>query len=281
MPLSHIPIDELRNLCRHRIESLELWLRRLVHDKLSSAFGPDYFQEQTNGNYIFRAEVRHRAEARFQQDPGRFSRLIDALQLDDLVYILCKEDLFTGYFREALRRAFPDSSQEARTFLKRLVEIRNPLSHANPVSSDQALRVFCYASDVINSIQEHYAEMRERNEFNAPNFVTFRDSAGNSLSINQTRQYLDLTGTKFRVGDQIRLEVDTDDVTGESAICWIVANISNGESCIGNSFNLELKPRHVNESFMISVSLISGKDWHRHGNFDASLSIAYMVLPPP
>ncbi|MGB3381749.1 MAG: hypothetical protein WBA47_09210 [Rhodanobacter sp.] len=281
MPLSRIPIDELRSLCRHRIEALELWLRRLIHDKFSSAFGLDYFHYQVNGNYIFRTEVRKHAETRVQQDPRRYSRPLDALLLDHLVDILCKEDLFTGHFREALRKAFPEGRQEARTFLTRLVEIRNPLSHANPISSHQALRVFCYADDVIESIQEHYAAMGAGDEFNAPNFVTFRDSAGNSVPINKTREHLELTKTKFRVGDRVRFEVDTDGIGGDCTVHWVVANIGRGESGTGNSFTLELTPRHVNESFTVSASLISSKDWHRHGNFDAHLVVTYKVLPPP
>lgn len=281
MPLSRIPIDELRSLCRHRLELLELWLRRLIHDKLSTALGLEYFNQQVNGNYIFRSEIRRYAETRMQQDPRRYARPLDALLLDHQVDILCKEDLFVGYFAEPLRKAFPEGRNEARTFLERLVAIRNPLSHANPISSHQALRVFCYVDDIIDSIQEHYIAMGAGDEFNAPSFVTFRDSAGNSVPINKTRLHVELTDTKFRVGDRIRLEVDTDDIGGESVVRWVVNNIPAGESSTGNSFTLELTPRHVNESFTVSASLTSPKDWHRHGNFDAHLVISYKVLPPP
>lgn len=62
MPLTRLPIDDVRNLCRHRLESLELWLKRLIHDKLSAEFGPDYFTQSQNGNHIFSASVRRQAE---------------------------------------------------------------------------------------------------------------------------------------------------------------------------------------------------------------------------
>lgn len=281
MPLTRLPIDELRSLCRHRLESLELWLRRLVHDKLSAAFGPEYFNAMHNGNNIFSASIRRHAETRMQQNPARYSKSLDALQLDHLVSILCKEDLFSSQFADALRHAFPEGRTEARTFLDRLVEIRNPLAHANPVSEHQALRVFCYSGDIVNSIQEHYVAMGTSDEFNAPHFVTFRDSLGNSRSVNKTQDHIDLTETRLRVGDEVRLEVDIDETEGNSAVHWAVGNISNGETGTGKSFTLALTPRHVNESFAIGVSLVSEKDWHRHGNFDAYLWVTYKVLPLP
>lgn len=281
MPLSHVPIEELRSLCKTRIEILELWLRRLIHDKLSNTFGINYFSCQVAGNYLLRADVRKYAERRVRENPSHYSKPLDALLLDHLVYILCKEELFHKCFRAALAKAFPDGSTEARTFLKRLVAIRNPLAHANPISNHQALRVLCHTEDIIESIQEHYAAMNAKDPFNAPNFVTFRDSAGNSVQIGGTQEHIDLRRTTFRVGDSVRFEVDTDDIHGNSTVQWVVNNIPNGESATGASFVLNLLPRHVNTDFSITGSVVSSRDWHRHGNFDALVSVTYTVLPLP
>ena len=180
MSLTQLPIDDLRTLCRHRLETLELWLRRLIHDKLTAAYGHAYLEHEVSGNHIFRGEVRQKASARMRENPDRYSRPVDALFLDDLVTTLCKKDLHREHFRDALSGAFPDGCEEARTFLSRLVDIRNPLAHANPISDHQVLRVFCYSQDVIKSITDHYESFGMSREFNAPTFVAFRDSIGNS-----------------------------------------------------------------------------------------------------
>lgn len=280
MPLSHIGLDELRNHCRHRIETLELWLRRLIHDKLSAAYGSDYFDYEIGGQHLLRAAIRQRAKERMDKESQRYGRAVDALMLGHLIDILCKQELYRDHFRDALHDAFPNGPEEARTFLSRLEPIRNALSHANPISHHQALRVFCYVEDVIKSIQGHYANMGAADEFNAPSFVMFRDSAGNSVPIGDTRAHLRLTETRFRVGDTIRLEVDVDDTAGGSTVVWRVQSIV-GESGTGRSFVLELTQRHVNQNFIIIAELSSPREWHRHGQFDARLMAVYTVLPSP
>ncbi|MEO1126504.1 MAG: hypothetical protein AAFX95_20890 [Cyanobacteria bacterium J06639_16] len=264
------------------METLELWLRRLIHDKLTDAHGHSYFDHEFGGNHIFRAEVRRNATTRMREQPNRYSRPIDALLLDDLVATLCKEDLYRLYFRDALIGAFPEGREEARTFLTRLVNIRNPLSHANPISDHQALRVLCYSKDVIQSITDHYEVLGMGREFNAPTIVAFRDSEGHAEQIVATRARCDFSETVFRPGDRLRAEVDVDDTfpADSYTVKWVVANISAGESEIGNSFELLLTPRHVGEIFTICATLTSNKDWHRHSNFDATLAITYKVLTP-
>lgn len=282
MSLTQLPIDDLRTLCRHRLETLELWLRRLIHDKLTAAYGHAYFEHEVHGNHIFRDDMRRNAVARMQKNPDRYPRPVDALLLDDLVTTLCKEDLHREHFRHALSGAFPDGRVEARTFLERLVEVRNPLAHANSISDHQALRVFCYSQDVIKSITDHYESLGMGREFNAPTFVAFRDSVGHARDIAETKARLDFLDTIFRPGDRLRVEVDVDDSfsTDTYTVNWVVANISNGESGSGSNFEILLTPRHVGEHFSIVATLKSIKEWHRHSNFDAHLSVTYKVLPP-
>lgn len=281
MPFTHLTTEEVRGKCKHRLELLELWLRRLIHDKLSAAYGDNYFDHQLDGQNIFRNEIRDNANNRIANQPNRYPRKIDALLLDDLVSIVCKPQLFSQCFKLALKNAFPEGNSEARTFLSRIVGARNPLAHANPISYHQAAQVFCYTEDVIQSIREHYSEMGEDSEFNAPAFVAFRDSSGHSEFISSDVARLNFE-TTFRPGDQIRLEVDIDDSfsADECTIQWMVANISDAEKGTGNAFVLDLLPKHVSERFLIIAKLRSDKDWHKHGNFDAQIIVTYKVLPP-
>lgn len=282
MVFAQLPIDELRTRCRNRLESLELWLRRLIHDKLSAAYGLNYFDRDIGGTPIFRKSVRENVMTRVRKNPNRYSRPLDALLLDELVSTLCKERLYRQHFCHALKDAFPDGCEEARTFLKRLVEIRNPLAHANAISDHQALRVFCYSEDITLSIAKHYEAMGIGREFNAPQFVAFRDSKGNAEQVFESRARLHFLNTVFRPGDHLRLEVDVDDSfpVGSYTVSWVVANIGGGEVGTGTDFVLHFKPRHVNQHFSIVAKLTSDKEWHRHGNFDAQLTVSYKVLPP-
>lgn len=269
-------------MCRHHLETLEVWLRRLIHDKLSKAYGDEYFSHKLGSVYIFRREIREHAEARRKAQPLQYERLIDALLLEHLVDTVCKRDLFTKHFKEALDTAFPDGNSEARTYFSRLVEIRNPLSHANPISFHQASRVFCYTSDIIESIKSHYRDIGMSEKFNAPSFVAFRDSLGHQASINKTVASLDYTETELHPGDEIRMEVEVDDVFADEnwSIEWCIANIAGGERGKSEAFTIKLKPRHVGTKFTIQLILKSGKQWHRHSNHDARLVVSYTVLPP-
>lgn len=283
MSLTQLPIDDLRTLCRNRLETLELWLRRLIHDKLTAAYGHGYLEHEVSGNYIFRGDVRRKASARMRESPDRFSRPVDALFLDELVTTLCKQDLHREHFRDALSGAFPDGSEEARSFLSRLVDIRNLLAHANPISDHQALRVFCYSQDIIKSIADHYESLGMSKEFNSPTFVAFRDSMGHAEYIAKTFARLDFRDSILHPGDRLRVQVDVDDSFSMDtyAVNWVVANISKGESGKGSSFEIVLTPRHVGESFSIVATLKSVEEWHRHTNFDAQLIVYYKVLPSP
>ncbi len=284
MPLHKISSEELRLACRQKLETCEIWLRRLIHETFSSSFGSSYFDSGVfNGNNLFRSGFRDHARHRMREQPARYSREIDTLLLDHLVATLCKQDLYSAYFQPALRHAFPDGNAEARTFLDRLVYIRNALSHANPVSIHEAERALCYCDDVIWSLKEFYREQNMAEEYNAPRFIRFIDSLGHAEYPQNTRSQYDYSNdSSLRPGDNIRLEIEVDSSfhPEEYTVEWVVANISNGESGLGTSFVLTIQPRHVGQTFTIRALLKSRQGWHRHQNFDDYLTISYKVLPP-
>lgn len=174
MPLHTLSDDERRSHCRREIDALELWLRRLVHEIFSDAYGPEYLDAVgADGNPLFKAPTIKEIKARRASQSSRYPRVIDAADFDDLVKVICNHHNYDRHFRDALGVAFPEGKQEARTFLDRIVEVRNNLSHANPITVHDAARLICYTQDVIASLKEHYAAMNMQREYNVPLTVDF------------------------------------------------------------------------------------------------------------
>jgi hypothetical protein len=281
VPLHTIPFEELRSACRRKLETCELWLRRLIHEELSRNFGASYFSDAIHkGNHIFNSKVRAHAAARRAEHADRYSTDLDALVIDQLVAILCKKDLHDAFFSSALRGAFPLGNEEARIFLQRLIPIRNALSHANVISVHDAERVLCYCDDVICSLKDYYQDQNMDRDYNAPLFIRFADSLAHSEVISKPFTTLDYTNeSTLRPGDSLRLEVEVDSTfdPGSFTVEW---NSSSGDTGTGLSFTLELQAKHVDERATIQVLLISDKVWHRMGHCDARLSLFYTILPP-
>lgn len=270
--------------CRQKLETCELWLRRLIHDELSPRFGAAYFNEgMHNGNHLFRTEIRDLAVQRMTDNPASYSKAIDTLLFDSLVDTLCKHDLYALCFAAALRHAFPDGAQEARTFLRRLVAIRNALSHANPISVHDAERVLCYCDDVTESLKIYYMDNNMSRDYNAPLFTRFVDTLGHSAILSKPKEVLDLTNnSNLRPGDCLRLEVEIDSSfdPAEYKVRWSVETSSSTDEGLGMSYVLTLGHQHVNEALLVCVEISTNRVWHRFGSFDARLFLYYKVLPP-
>ncbi|MGO9464687.1 MAG: hypothetical protein ACLQVF_11115 [Isosphaeraceae bacterium] len=280
-----IPSEELRLACRQKLETCELWLRRLIHEELSQRFGENYFTDGAHdGNPLFRSDVRQHAAQRMGQHPQRYTSEVDTLLFDHLVDTLCKQNLYKLCFSSSLGRAFPGGAEEARRFLHRLVAIRNALSHANPVTVHDAERVLCYCDDVIEALKDYYKEKNTGKEYDAPMFVRFSDSAGHSQILSTPSEMLDYRADRpLRPGDQLRLEVEVDASFDPSAyrVKWNTNAPGLGADIrTGPSYVLKLRDRHVNEFFRVEVDLTSNRQWHRFGTHDADLKIMYKVLPP-
>ncbi len=78
--------EELRAYCRNSIESLELWARRLIHEKMLVKYGTDYIDyKNSDGNYIVKTEIRKQVQFLLEKEPQRISNPVDALFLDHLI----------------------------------------------------------------------------------------------------------------------------------------------------------------------------------------------------
>lgn len=285
MALHLLPTDLLRTHARQRLESLELWLRRLIHDEFTATYGQDYVNTATvSGQAVFNTAIRKHVASRIAVASKPSLRPVDTLLLDHIATIICKEDVYRLHFSRPLRHGFPQGQQHFRIMLQRLVPIRNALAHANPISTHDAERSLCYSSDIIESLLQHYSDVGMSKDFDAPTFTRYNDSFGNvEVPVSADVQLNFTSRQSLRCGDSLRIEVEVDAHYSPETyeITWLVTGVREPETGKGHSFALTLGPRHVNENFCIFVTLVAGgREWHRHGNHDARLVLVYRVLPP-
>lgn len=270
--------DEARNVTRHQLETLERWLRRAIHDVLHAHYGGAL------SALPIKQDIKVQAAARHSSEPQRYPREVDALLFDDLITIICHPQLYGPRFRDHLKDAFPDGVAEARTFLNRIVEARNPLAHANDITSHQALRAVCYSADVIHSLKAYYARHNLAQTYNAPSFLRVWDDRGNSAEIDKTHScYINFKKTELRPGDTIVLEAQPDESFPDDSyqITWGLPNESSLRRKAGRGFALTIENGHVSQNGLAIRALItSNRDWHRHGSYDAEFYVWYSVLPP-
>ena len=251
------------------------------------AFGSSYVSwADSAGNFLVKRRIRDALNSRLQSEPNRYQRQIDAALLEDEISILCNTQLFARFFREPLREAFPDGNAEARTFLERLIPVRNALSHANPISVRDAERVVCYSHDIIQSLKRYYEMSGTMQDYNVPSFIRFTDSLGAVVHIQSDDERI--AGyhivrrnpvPKLFPGDTLAVEVEVDAAFDPSTyhVLWSLSD----HNVEGLRAVLEIRPAQIRESFIVTCELISTRDWQRFGRFDDGLLVEYRILPGP
>lgn len=281
--------DELRSICRINIEAFEKWARTIIHSELTSNLGENYFDMELSPNVpVVKKSIRDKTSEMMINHPQRFRRKIDTLFLDEIIYLLCRNDLYKLYFKHFLDLIYPDGNAEARTFLNRLVPIRNCLSHSNPISVRDAERCICYTNDFIDGVKQYYYDKGEERVFNTPNAIKLNDSLGNEFPLNKDSSFESIniyrTGTK----QLIQLEL------GERYSAWLTLDPSyspeqyifkwslQGGRIVGDGSRLdvEIAEDMVGERCVIYCTIKSTKSWHRYNGYDQQFAIIFQVLPP-
>ena len=71
---------ELREYCRTNIETLEIWARRLIHEKMVEEYGENYINKQfDDGNFLVKSEIRKHIQGMLEKERNRFQRAVDTL----------------------------------------------------------------------------------------------------------------------------------------------------------------------------------------------------------
>jgi hypothetical protein len=281
--------EEIRGHCRQVLETLEYWLKQLIEEELSKAFGPNYFDATDKGGSPLISKKRtDEIKGRQKQEPTRFIRLVDAAFLDDIIALVCHQELYAPYFRKYFETNYPNGVNELRTVLNRLTDPRNRLSHTNPISTRQAEQVICYSHDIIDSIKNYYTTSKTHMDFNVPRIIRFKDSFGNQVHFNQNSDgqlgvnYKNDSKCYLRPGDTLEIEVEIDQSfeRTEYTVKWkALKPIPN----FGNVTKIQLliEEKHVTEDFNIQCIVISNKSWHRlYQGYDDLLLLWYRILPP-
>ena len=291
-PLMKLTETELRDLCRHHIDTFENWSRRIIDETFKTCYGTDYFNFMVSADQpLIKSEIKKRIEQRVRDNPGRFPRKIDAILLEDIEYFLCRDDLYSSHFKTILE-PFYSGVFEIRKVLNRLIPIRNKLSHGNTISIHEAEQCICYIGDFIDVYKQHYVVMGKERDYNVPVFLRIKDSLGNDI-IRQDSSYsweLNFYGTfapkiQFRSGDSYKLWVEVDSSFNSDLyeISWIVTQdfttvIKKGT---GSVIYFTLNNKNVSYSPEIKIFLTTKRDWHRFHNFDDIIELHYeQVLPP-
>ena len=292
--------DDMRSVCRKEIETLEHWTRRLIHETLTAQYGEDYFSYKKDDEPLIKGEISSRVKKMREDYPGRFPRLIDACFLGDIIYVLCKRPLYDAHFQAALREAYPLGNEEARFFLQKIEDIRNKLSHANPISVREAEQVICYCHDVIESLKSYYRQTGKEKEYNVPMFIRATDSLGNVFLPKKEGYPLELCldfskpipakeyGVKLRAGENYGISIVVDPAFDSSSYSleWVVVSGLMGENYKRRwkdvtQIDFPVVNKTVGSYFEITCRLTTTKDWHKHNSYDDCFVLkVYTVLPP-
>lgn len=285
MVFGRMTIDDTRAACKEKIEALEFWLRRLIDLRFKALYGPDYFNAvDATGAPLFSSKVRSHAHDMLNAHPGRYQRPVDTLLLEEEARTICK---FFSEFREAFVGTAHNREAAQRLF-ERIVVVRNPLYHANPITLRQAEQAFCYSNDILKSLQDFYRKQAMAYLYDAPLIIRMSDSLGNvrhraaGTEIQDFNHgYMSDEASYLRVGDLLTVEVEVDPAYPPESydIHWRSTLLELNEYGMGPSFQVKLTERQVAAHFDIQCSIISKKTWHRKGNKDDFMLVSYRVLP--
>lgn len=286
MPIHRLSEEEQRSYAKKAIESLEHWLRRLVHEQLLNRYGNDYINLRLeSGDFVIKKEIRNYVSSRLSAEPNRYPRPVDAMTLEYLFRVVCHPYFYKELFKDALCDAFPDGAKEASTFLNRINEARNNLSHGNLATVRQIERIICYSNDVIDSLKAYYIRMNQEKDYNAPTIIRVIDSYGNEAIGNQIRRNNTGRGschwyeTEAFEGDTLSIEIEIDPSFEDDVyhIEWV--GVLNSNQPTGKRLTVELTSDYICHDYRFYAKVISNKDWHRCGDCDDCVSVCYKIRP--
>ena len=263
-PLIELSEIELRDLCRHHIDTFENWSRRLIDKTLKMNYGEDYFNHMISGQQpLIKNEIKKRIEQRVIDNPHRFPRKIDAILMEDIEYFFCRDDLYNSHFKAVLEPFF-SGKNEVRVVLERLIPIRNKLSHGNTISIHEAEQCLCYVNDFIEVYKQHYIALGKDKVYNVPVFLRIKDSLGNDIirentsyswemfSLPQTHKRIQL-----RSGDDYKLWVEVDSSFDSSfyEIKWIITQMITDVIAKGSGTEIRFQPTNKNVSYSPTIKI--------------------------
>lgn len=279
--------EEIRSFSRQTLETLEYWLRQIIEEGMNKAYGSNYLDAvDLGGSPILSVKRIGQIKERHNSEKDRYIRLIDAALLDDIISIICHPSLYNTIFKDYFIRGYPNGVNELRTVLNKLIEPRNRLSHANPITHRQAEQVICYSNDIIDSIKFFYSQNNMHTEFNVPRIIRFKDSFGNEVHFDKSNNmamanFQNVKENYLRPGDTLGIEIEIDSSFSEDEYTMTWRAIKKIPD-FGNSkkISLLIEEHHIGTELNIQCVIQSNKSWHRmQDGYDDLLLVWYKVLP--
>lgn len=289
MSLNNLDHIKLREDCRSRIESLELWLRRIINDELTVRYGQNYINHSdAGGHFLIKKDIRDNISNRYNQSPKDFPRMIDAAFFENLIDLFCNPIQYAGLFHKYMTTAFPHSMPHQYIYLKhnldRLKEIRNNLSHANSISIKNAEFVLFFTTELIDSFKTYYYMAGKNQEYNVPQIIKIQDSFGNviirkNFDIHESYDFSGDSKCHLRPGDTLAIEIEIDP-SYIDAKCQFRFGGTSQDYSYSNKLIYKLRNNDVDPRKVIHCQVRSDKSWHKQFNLDDQVSVYYKVLPP-
>lgn len=270
---------EIRNICNHQIETLEHWGRRLLDESFRKDYGNNYLDaEITSGQPLVKKVIVDKIRGRVKSDPLRYPREIDAIVIEDLVYFLCREDLYKKYFVNIFEPYFSGIA-EIRNVLDKISSIRNKLAHGHTISVHEAEQAVCYSNDFIDCFKMHYQKIGKEQDYNVPIFIEVHDSEGGNYIRKDTKHSWDLwpghnysnypnigKEIRLRSGDEYKLKVIVDSSFDSSSyrIEWSIDyEFHRAKAGTGSTIEFTATDDMVSRMIELKIKLITNKSWHR------------------
>ena len=278
--------DQLRQYCRNNIESLEIWARRLIHEKMTEKYGTGFINKKfDDGNYLIKSEIRKHIQNMINDEPSRFQRDVDTLFIDQIIYFLCHPVWYKELFKSALDYVYPQGKDEAREFLNRLIPIRNPLSHSNPITMHDVERAICYSHDFIEGLKKYYKDRGEEQVWNVPRIIKVKDSLGNVFENSVDEGVLGNSfhlQKEFNCGDVYSVEVEIDSSFEKDSydVYWVLNSSKKDEFINKTKFSVTFTSKDVGAARFIWCCVKSKKEWHKYRFHDSRINLHFTVLPP-
>lgn len=278
--------EELRALCRTSLESFEIWARRIIHEKMTEHYGDNFIDKQfEDGNYLIKKDIRNHVHSMLTKEPERFKRAVDTLFMEHIEYFLCNPAFYNRAFKDVLKFAYPLGKDEAKDYIKRLVPIRNALSHSGVISIRQAEKAICYSNDFIDGIKQYEKERGQEQVWNVPRIIRITDSLGNVFEnpteVNGCNSIFNVPQKKY-CGDSysVTVEIDSSFSDSEYTIIWIDNNhqIDAYRNC--KQYITTFNTSDIGENHYIRCKVISNKEWHKYINYDCEIFLNLTVYPP-
>lgn len=286
MPLNTIEIDYIREKCRSRIESVEIWIRRIIDEELTKQYGSDYINIKVSDDaYLIKKEIRDNINSRFAN--GTFPRSIDAGYFENFIDIFCNPNLYNTFFKKYMIDFYPHTIPNGHIYLKflfeRLKSIRNNLSHANSLSIRDAEFVLSLTTELIESFKAYYKKEGMQQEYNVPQIIKITDSFGNviirrNFDIVEHHDFSNKPECHLRPGDTLSIEVEVDPSYTEARYQFRFGGAR--DYSYDKKLIYIIKNSDVNPKKVIHCQIRSDKEWHKTFNLDDQVSVYYKVLPP-